>query len=259
MLAEQVLRKGLRTRVFGTKIFAFDSIDSTNNCAKAVAGCGAIEGTVVIAENQTDGKGRHGRLWQANPNENLMFSLVLRPKLSPEALNLLPLCVAVGVAEAIERQTGLKVECKWPNDLLINKKKVAGILIEGSVKKGIVEHVVVGIGINVNQQAFGNELINKATSLRLESGKELDRPGLFKEVLHSLEKTYHTSAGTAFQSIVPQWLSHTTMINKNISVSLQGNVISGVVKGLSAEGGLILQSNGDEKTVFAGDVTVLGV
>ncbi|MFN0156807.1 MAG: biotin--[acetyl-CoA-carboxylase] ligase [Bacteroidota bacterium] len=259
MLAEQALRKGLRTRAFGSKIFVFDTIDSTNNCAKAVAGCGAAEGTVVIAEQQTEGKGRHGRLWQANPNENLMFSLVLRPKLTPEGLNLLPLYVAVGVAEAIERQTGLKVECKWPNDLLINKKKVAGILIEGSIKKGLVEHVVVGIGINVNQQMFGNDLAHKATSLRLESGKELDRTSIFKEVLLSLEKTYQSSAGTAFQSIVPHWLLHTTMINKNISVSLQGNIISGIVKGLSPEGGLILQSNGDEKTVFAGDVTVLGM
>jgi BirA family biotin operon repressor/biotin-[acetyl-CoA-carboxylase] ligase len=132
MLSEQTLRKGLGTRAFGNKIFAFDTIDSTNSCAKAVAGCGAEEGTVVIADHQTNGRGRHGRVWQSTPNENLMFSIVLRPNLPAEGLNLLPLYVAVAISDAIQSLAGLRPECKWPNDLLMNGKKVAGILIEGS-------------------------------------------------------------------------------------------------------------------------------
>ena len=257
MLSEQFLRKGLKTRVFGNKIYSFDTIDSTNNCAKAVAGCGASEGTVVIAEQQTAGKGRLGRLWEANPNENLMFSLVLRPKASTDALNLLPLYVAVAVSGAIERATGLKVECKWPNDILYKGKKLAGILIEGSIKQNMVDYVVIGVGINVNQAKFDGELSTKASSLRLEADKEIDRVSLFKEILKGLEDDYRGFQNSGFHSVVPQWIARSTMINRPISVSQQGNIISGVVKGLSADGGLVLQTNGTEQTVFAGDVTVL--
>ena len=257
MFSEHALRKGLKTRVFGNKIFTFDSIDSTNNCAKAVAGCGATEGTVVIAEQQTAGRGRMGRPWQANPNENLIFSIVLRPRLSADALNLLPLYVAVAVSEAIESVTGLKVECKWPNDILYNGKKLAGILIEGSLKQDKVDYVVIGVGINVNQTKFEGDLSAKASSLKLESKKEIDRARLFKEILSGLEKDYRMFQTSGFQSVVPQWIAHSSMLEKTISVSQQGNVISGVVKGLSPEGGLVLKTNGAEQTVFAGDVTVL--
>lgn len=259
MYTEKALRKGLRTRVFGNKIYTFDTIDSTNNCAKAVAGCGAEEGTVVIAEKQTAGRGRLGRLWQANPNENLTFSIVLRPKLSAEAVNLIPLYVAVGVARAVERVTRISVDCKWPNDLLVNGKKFAGILIEGSFKQNTVESVIVGIGINVNQQSFPPDLQNKATSLRLETNKKIDRRALLSETLASLEELYKTINSNEIQSIIALWLSRSTMINKPISVSQQGNVISGIVKGLSKEGALVLQSNGTEKKLFAGDVTIVGM
>ena len=186
MYTAQALRQGLKTQRFGNKIFTFDTIDSTNNCARALAGCWADEGTVIIAEQQTAGKGRLGRVWQANPNENLTFSIILRPTANPEQVNLLPLYVAVAVAQAIERTTSLKVECKWPNDLLVNNRKVAGILLEGSVKDNTLEYVVVGIGVNVNQVAFAHDLEGKATSLRLEGGKEVDRLLLFRELLSSL-------------------------------------------------------------------------
>ncbi len=259
MFTERFLRKGLKTRVFGNKIYTFDSIDSTNNCAKAVAGIGAAEGTVVITEEQTAGKGRLGRPWQANPNENLMFSLVLRPRVSADSLNLLPLYVAVAVAQAIEAVTGLNVDCKWPNDILYKGKKVAGILIEGSVKQNAVDYVVIGIGVNVNQVRFDGELSTKASSLRMEARKEIDRAVLFREILKGLESDYMSFQTSGFQSVVPQWLARSSMVNRTISISQQGNTISGVVKGLSADGGLVLQTNGAEKTVFAGDVTVLQV
>ncbi len=258
MFTERVLRKGLKTKTFGNKIFTFQSIDSTNNCAKAVANIGAAEGVVVIAEEQTAGKGRLGRSWQANPEENLTFSIVLRPKISPEAVNLLPLYVAVAVAQAIERATALKVECKWPNDLLIGKRKVAGILIEGSIQQGILEYVVVGLGINVNQTKFPSDLMQKATSLKLETGQEIDRVQLFRHILSSFESSYTNSLRNGFESTIPTWLTRSTMLNKPIVVSQQGNIINGVVKGLSKDGGIVLQTNGSEKTLFAGDVTIVG-
>ncbi len=258
MYSEQALRKGLRTQLFGNKIYTFDTIDSTNNCARALAGCWAEEGTIIIAEQQTAGRGRLGRVWQANPNENLTFSIILRPSVTPDRLNILPLFVAVAIAAAVEKTTGLKVECKWPNDLLINNRKFCGILIEGSVKQGTVEYVVVGIGINVNQERFPGELAGKATSLRLEKREIIDRQKLFREILDRMEQEYKADGATGFRSTLPLWLSHTTMINKRISVSEHGTILSGIVKGLSDDGGLIVQTNGTERTLFAGDVTIVG-
>ena len=258
MFTERELRRGLKAKVFGNKIYTFQTIDSTNNCIKALANVGANEGVVVFAEQQTAGRGRMGRSWLSQPEENLTFSVLLRPRIPVEAINLLPLYVAIAVAQAIENLTGLHVECKWPNDLLIEKKKVAGILIEGSMRQNQLDYVVIGLGVNVNQLQFGNGLLQKATSLRLETGREFDRARLLREILHSLETHYVQAAENEFKSVVPFWMSRTSMINKSIVVSQGGDVIAVIVKGLSSEGGLILQTNGKTQTMFAGDVTILG-
>ena len=258
LLDTAALKKKLNGRKFGSKVFAFDTIDSTNNCARALAGCWAEEGTLVFAERQTAGKGRLGRSWIANPYENLTFSLVLRPTLPPEALNLLPLYAAVAVAEAVEHETGLSIECKWPNDLLIGGKKTAGILLEGSLKEEGLEYVVLGIGVNVNQTSFPDDISPRATSLKAEAGRDIDRILLLREILKSLETHYTAIMKKGFRNLIPLWLSRTTMLNKEISVTQDGTVISGIVKGLSPEGALILDAGGTEKTLFAGDVTILG-
>lgn len=257
LLDTAALKKGLHTKKFGQKIFSFETIDSTNNCARALAGCWAEEGTLVLAEQQTEGRGRLGRTWQASPNENLTFSLILRPELPAEALNLLPLYAAVAVAEAVEKVTGIAVECKWPNDLLVQNKKAAGILLEGSLKEDAVEYVVIGIGLNVNQMIFPSEIAGRATSLRLSSGREIDRAGLLRAILRSLEAHYLTIMKHGFHVILPLWLSRTRMINKNITVSQDGTTLSGIVTGLSPEGALILKTNGTEKTLYAGDVSIV--
>ena len=258
MLTERELRKGLKTKIFGSKIYTFQTIDSTKNCAKTMAGVGAPEGVVVIAEEQTSGKGRLGRTWQANAGENLTLSIVLRPKVVTDAMNLLPLYVAIVAADAIETSTHLKVECKWPNDLLINKKKVGGVLIEGAIREGQLDYAVVGLGLNVNQLEFPSDLLHKASSLRLEANKEIDRLQLFRDILTTLESSYKTAVASAFQTVVASWIKRSVMLNKPIAVSQRGNIITGVVKGLSTDGGLILQTNGTLQTFFAGDVTILG-
>lgn len=257
MLNETTIRRGLKTRVFGNRIYSFESIDSTNSCARAVAGCGATEGTVVVADHQTQGKGRLGRTWEANQGENLMFSVVLRPRLTAEGLNLLPLQIAVSLARVLKEQTGLPVECKWPNDLLIGGRKVAGILIEGAFRQSDVDYVVVGVGLNVNQRLFGNDLLHRATSLALAAGREFDRAEILRCLLRGLERDYTRSTSQGFRDVVPEWLASTGMLNKSIQVSQQGSVIEGIVKGLSPEGGLVLSSGGRDTTLFAGDVTIL--
>ena len=257
MLTEQELQEGLETRSFGRKIYSFEVIDSTNNCAKALAGCSAEEGTIVIAERQTAGRGRLGRGWTANPNENLTFSVVLRPSLAPEAIHLLPLVVAVAIADAIEKTTGLAIDCKWPNDLLVDRRKVAGILLEGSMQQTRLDFVVIGVGINVNQTRFPDHLRDRATSLKIACRRNIERPVLFREIVAALERHYFSLSTSGFHSVVPQWLSRSSMLNKRISVSLSGTPLSGIVKGVTENGGLILHAGGTEQVLFAGDVSIL--
>jgi BirA family biotin operon repressor/biotin-[acetyl-CoA-carboxylase] ligase len=259
MLTEQILRRGLKTHLIGSKIYTFESIDSTNNCARALASCWAPEGTVVHAELQTAGRGRLGRTWEANPNENLTFSLILRPGSAPVSVNLLPLLVAVAVGEAVKTVTGTEPECKWPNDLLINGKKFAGILLEGSLKQEELEFVVVGIGINVNQMTFPHELAERATSLRLATGQIVDREELFKVIVERLEAHYLAMKPAGFGAVLPLWQSMSSMTGKTVSVLANGSKLTGIVRGLSPDGGLILGTNGADRTVFAGDVTIVGI
>jgi len=258
MLTAQMLRKGLKTRRFGSKVFCFEVIDSTNACARALASCWADEGTVIVAEQQTAGRGRMGRTWVANPFENLTFSVILRPDTPAEGINLLPLYAGVAVAEAIERATGLSVVCKWPNDLLVNDKKVAGILIEGSLKESSVEYVVIGIGINVNQREFPPEISSTATSLIIEGGKEYSREDLFREVMRSMEAHYKGLTSHGFQRIIPKWIDRSAMIGRRISVNQNGSILTGTVKGVNEQGALLLDVDGTQTTLHAGDVTILG-
>jgi BirA family biotin operon repressor/biotin-[acetyl-CoA-carboxylase] ligase len=257
MLTEQDLRQGLQTRSFGRKIYSFDLIDSTNECAKALANCSAAEGTIVFAEQQTAGKGRFGREWTADPNENLTFSIILRPELKLDSTQLLPLYVAVAVAEAVEESSGMTVECKWPNDLLVGGRKIAGFLLEASTRQNKLDFVVLGVGINVNQTRFPESIGEKATSLKTASGESHDRASLFRTVVKALEDHYARFSSSGFESVVAQWLSRSSMLNRRISVSMHGAPVSGIVKGLSREGGLILLTGGEERVLFAGDVSIL--
>jgi BirA family biotin operon repressor/biotin-[acetyl-CoA-carboxylase] ligase len=257
MYTAQALRQGLKTRRFGSKIYTFETIDSTNSCARALAACWAQEGTVIIAERQTAGRGRLGRAWFANPLENLTFSVILRPTAPAEEVNLLPLYVGVAVADAINRTTGLAVQCKWPNDLLVGGKKIAGILLEGSLKESSIDFVVIGIGINVNQREFPPELARKASSLALQSGHDFDREELFREIMRSLESHYRAMLRHGFGGIIPLWVERSGIIGRQVSVSQNGTVLTGTVKGLSGTGALIMENEGVERVLLAGDVCIL--
>ncbi|HEX9615756.1 MAG TPA: biotin--[acetyl-CoA-carboxylase] ligase, partial [Bacteroidota bacterium] len=163
MLSKETLLSSLSTSLFGRKLFVFESIDSTNTCARTLAEAGMEEGAVVLAEYQTSGRGRHGRTWNAEPGENLLFSVLLRPAIPRTSAGFLTFFAAVSVAQALEEVSESRIECKWPNDLLLNGKKVSGILLENTFEKDRVDYSVIGIGINVNQSSFPNHLIPTAT------------------------------------------------------------------------------------------------
>ena len=235
-----------------------DEVDSTNDEALRLMSRGeAAHGVVVAAESQSKGRGRGGNSWFSPRRAGLWFSVVLMPDFPGERIPWITQAAGLGLATGMEKAFGVKAELKWPNDLLLNGRKVCGILIESSVKQNTVEYAVVGIGLNVNQRDFPPPLIGVATSLAVEAGHDIDRPALFREVLCSLEKHYEQITSNGYASILPQWLTRSTMLDTPVSLSSGEGTVSGIVRGLSAEGGLILQTQESRRTYFAGDVTVL--
>ena len=257
MIDTSKVQKGLKTKIFGRKIYAFESIDSTNNCARALAVNDSPEGSVVVAEYQTAGKGRLGRRWIADAGENLTFSTILRPKISPEGLNLLPLVAAVAVARGVLKTTGMKPDCKWPNDLLMDGKKFCGILLEGALRENGFDFAIAGIGVNVNQTVFPPELHERATSLRAASGHAVNREDLLRSILEHFEELYLLGKKEDFRTIPEIWLTHSTMIGKVVEVEpSEGVVISGRASSIAPDGALILTTDSGTRTVYAGDVTL---
>lgn len=174
--------------MIGSKIYSYESLPSTNTFAFQLAENGAKEGVVVACEQQSHGRGKWKRRWLSPKGKGILLSIILRPEVSPSVCGKLSQLAAVAVGRAIHRITGLRTTFKWPNDLLLNNKKVCGILCELSTKSGRLEFAVVGIGVNVN--TTGNGLVKGATSLKMESGRSIKRPRLFKEILRSLEEEY---------------------------------------------------------------------
>ncbi len=256
MLSKKQLQRGLTTKFIGRKLFVFESIDSTNACAKTLAEAGCEEGTVVLADYQSQGRGRLGRTWLAEPGQNLLFSIVLRPSIPQSQSPVLTFLSAVAVSRAVEKVTGVPTHCKWPNDVLLNKKKVCGILTESSLTNGSVAYSVVGIGLNVNQQKFSDS-IKDATSVALELGKECDRKALFHNVLCEFEELYEALLSGKHESILDEWNRRCSMFGHTVTVSTHDSQISGTAKRLNDDGGLVLSTNSGEQTFYAGDVTII--
>ncbi|MBI4548998.1 MAG: biotin--[acetyl-CoA-carboxylase] ligase [Ignavibacteriae bacterium] len=251
------IKKHLTTTEFGKKIYAFESIDTTNTYAKTLALQGSNEGTLVIADDQLRGRGRLGRTWFSEKGKNLTFSFIVKPNIPPQSIGVLSLYAGVSVAAAIREVTGITPECKWPNDVFINGKKVCGILSEGIFTQDKLSAVVIGIGLNVNQSEFPSEIRETATSLMLAAGKVFDRFQVLATVLEHLESLYDNIQSNRINKILSLWNRYNRMFGKYISVSYQNTVIRGIAKQLADDGGLIIQVNRDEQKVMAADVTII--
>jgi BirA family transcriptional regulator, biotin operon repressor / biotin---[acetyl-CoA-carboxylase] ligase len=257
MYSKKELQSGLQAGIFGRDIFVYDSIDSTNSRAKSLANAGAEEGTVVVADSQTAGRGRMGRIWQAEAGSSLLISVIIRPKLGPDKAGLLPFFAAVGVALTIEAVTGTSCECKWPNDILLNGRKCCGILMESTFKNNSIDAVIIGIGINVNQKTFGTELEDKATSLSLECGKDFDRKDIFQRLMTLSGSLYLEVKTGNFVNILQEWKSRAAIFGKNISLIQADEVVCGTVSDIASDGGLIVETKTGRRAFYAGDVTIL--
>ncbi|MFA6469621.1 MAG: biotin--[acetyl-CoA-carboxylase] ligase [Bacteroidota bacterium] len=257
MITQENISALLDTELFGKKIYCFDSIDSTNSFAKTLSKNDAPHGTVIIAEEQTAGRGRLQRNWQSPKGANLLFSIVLYPDFGMEKISLLPFAGSLAVADAIDSVTGLSATCKWPNDVLINNKKVCGMLAESSTTATEIKKIILGIGINVNQKEFPAELSAKATSLKIESGKDLDRIFLVQKVLEELEHRYIQLSNFPPQQLLNDWRMKALLFGKKITVLESEFSFAATAIDVAEDGSLIIQTeDGEKRSIFAGDVSL---
>jgi BirA family biotin operon repressor/biotin-[acetyl-CoA-carboxylase] ligase len=249
-----------KVRCVGRDIRVFRETTSTNDVAEKLGHDGAAEGVVVFAESQTRGRGRMGRRWVSPSRRGLWFSALFRPRLRPEAVTQMTVLAAVSVARAIRIGTGLAVEIKWPNDLLLGGRKVAGILTEMSAEMDHVKHVILGVGIDVNQTAgeFPAELRATATSLRLACGHLVERPALAAVVLRELDADYHRLGLGGFAELADEWEAGCTTLGREVVVVVGERRVRGRAEALDSAGALLLRTeHGRLERVTGGDVTVL--
>ncbi|MCD5390330.1 biotin--[acetyl-CoA-carboxylase] ligase [candidate division NPL-UPA2 bacterium] len=259
-LVPDEIKSGLGTNVIGREVYCFRETKSTQTVAQELAQGGAEEGTVVLAEEQTAGKGRMGRNWFSPPGEGIWTSVILRPPTSPSQMGRVLLTCAVAVAEAIRKETELPALIKWPNDLLIGGRKVGGILTEMAAEMDRVKFVVVGIGINVNleREKFPEELQKGATSLREEMGEEISRLHLLQEILKTLEEYYIPLKGGQVEKVANRWRQLSATLGRQIRASFQGEIIEGRATDIDSDGALLIRlDSGFVKRLLGGDVTLL--
>jgi BirA family biotin operon repressor/biotin-[acetyl-CoA-carboxylase] ligase len=257
ILTPDLLRKRLKGNLFGKRVLHFFKTDSTNRVAMELGFAGEPEGTVVMAEAQTAGRGRAGRIWYSERGTGLYFTVLLRPRISPAQAPLLTMLAGVSARSVIQAQTGLVPELKWPNDLLLNGKKLGGILTEMHAEPNAVRFVIVGIGINVNQEKFPAEISGIATSLRKESGRMTYRLELLARLLTQFENDYNRFLRDGPSFVVDRFQSVSSFAQgRRVRVDTSVESYVGTTAGLSPEGLLLVaRDNGPLVTVIAGDVT----
>ncbi|MGI6065063.1 MAG: biotin--[acetyl-CoA-carboxylase] ligase [Bacillota bacterium] len=251
------VREFLSTRILGGEIFYLPSVSSTNREAREKAENGAQDGAVVLAESQTAGRGRLGREWYSPAQTGLWMSVILRPKIVPADAPKLTLITATAVAEAIIMETGLNPGIKWPNDILLNRKKVCGILTEMKADMDRVHYVVVGMGLNISQEIFPEDIREIATSLTLEAEKKFNRAKIAGAVLNSLEKYYFKWINDGFSAIRNEWKRHSVNLGQKVTVNTLGEVVEGIAEDIDENGLLVVRKiGGSIKKITAGDVTL---
>jgi BirA family biotin operon repressor/biotin-[acetyl-CoA-carboxylase] ligase len=236
-------------------VAVFDTIDSTNAEALRAISRGQVAPFLVLAERQIAGRGRRGRKWVSPFAENLYYSLVLRIDGGVRQLEGLSLVVGLAVMQTLRRLGVAEAGLKWPNDVLVDRKKIAGILLELVGDPADVCHVVLGIGINVNMQAAG-EVDQQWTSIRLESGGSCDRNRLVTELSHQLQTYLGRHQASGFPSLQPEWEQNHLWQNRAVSLIAGTNTIEGVVQGVDSQGGLRLKVGGVEKIFSGGELSL---
>ena len=260
LLNESQLQYGLKTYTIGKNIIHFKEIDSTNEELKRQAKTNAPDGLVCTAETQTKGKGRLSREWVSEYSKGIYASILLKPQISPMEVMSITLISGLAICNSIKKVTGLDATIKWPNDVLVNNKKVCGILTEMSAQTDIVDYIIIGVGINVNNTIFPDELKSKATSLFLESGKNVSRVELLKEVLYQIEIATTEFITDCTYNLLKTYKENCVTIGKTVTVIRKDKEITGIAVDLSENGALIIETEqGQKMEINSGEVTVQGI
>ncbi len=247
----------LNTEIIGRNFIYIEEIDSTNTFLLDRQNKIEISGTVVLAEKQTKGRGRKDRVWYSTKEQNLTFSiLLLKDYRLFNHLNLINFSASLAVANSIENLYQLKTELKWPNDVLINKKKTCGILLESSSLGNKIDRVVVGIGVNVNQSMFQGQFNYPPTSIRIELGREVEREKLLAEILNNLE-FYLSKIPTETDYITREWKERCRMIGEKIYVKEGELIKNGIFDDIDNEGFLLLRTKDGIEKITIGDVSIV--
>ncbi|MFC4322680.1 biotin--[acetyl-CoA-carboxylase] ligase [Litchfieldia salsa] len=259
-ISSNEIQLGLETRILGSSIHFEEVTTSTQKLAHKLAYEGVDEGTIVVTEEQTEGRGRLDRKWFSPKYTGIWMSLILRPNIPPTSAPQLTLLVAVGVAQAIQEVTGIEPDIKWPNDILVSGKKVVGILTELQAEPDRINSVIIGIGINVNQtqEQFPEPINNTATSLSIITGKKIDRALLLQQILLHIEKLYLTYLKNGFKVIKLLWESYAINIgHQMVARTIQGD-IKGHALGITDDGVLKIQSdNGEIHLIHSADIELI--
>lgn len=270
ILSQSEIASRLTTKWAGRKIYYYDATGSTNNDAKRCGEEGDPHGTVVVADIQNAGKGRRGRGWQTLPGTALAFTILLRPEFPPDKASMITLVMALSVAEAVEEVLeGVEdavTTIKWPNDIVLNKKKICGMLTEMTMTPEMdeIQYIVVGAGINVNNaspEEFSEEIRKTATSLKIETGRQVNRAGLLEKVLLRFEENYAVFLETLDLSRLREaYQDHLQGVGNEVRVLDPAGEYTGVSQGINDKGELIVvKENGEKVRVYAGEVSVRGL
>jgi BirA family biotin operon repressor/biotin-[acetyl-CoA-carboxylase] ligase len=252
LFPSEVIRH-LNTKFIGKKIYYFDTVSSTMDIAFQLGIKGLPEGTIVLAEAQTKGRGRLGRSWFSPKYKGIYLSLILRPRILPHEAPLLTLMSAVSICEAVKEKTGFNTQIKWPNDILIHNKKLGGILTELNAETDVSRFVVIGMGLNVNNDK--KILTQGATSLREQKKEEINRLDLLQEILHKIEENYLIFQRKGAAPIIDKWREWSISLGRRVRVICQKEHIEGQAIDIDIDGGLLIRDDsGLTQKVMSGDV-----
>ena len=258
ILLPQLIRPRLHTRFLGRHLYHFYDVDSTNQFAARLLAHGrkVPEGTVVLAEAQTAGRGRLGRSWHSEREAGLYLSMVLFPKAPPSLAPLFTLATAVAMHEAVERYTGMDIDIKWPNDLLAGGKKICGILSEIQAEVDLVKTMIIGVGLNANQEQFPEDIRDRATSLRLVTGRIQSRIEILLEFFEEFENIYMDFERKGPAGIIDRWTRLSSFANgRKIEIHDGVRRVTGITRGLNPLGALrVEQKGGRVEEIYSGDV-----
>ncbi len=260
LLTKEMIENQLHTEWAGRQLVIFDETDSTNDQAKKMAEEGAEHGLLIVSDCQTAGKGRRGRSWESKSGEGIFMTLLLKPDIAPGNASMLTLVMALAVRTGIAKVTGIDTQIKWPNDIVCDGKKVCGILTEMSAQIDYINYIVVGVGINVTNKEFQEEVARTATSLYQISGMLPGRAKLIAAIMEEFERYYDIYMRTQdLSDLVNEYNAHLVNCGRSVRVLDPKQEYTGIAKGINREGELLVETEDEVKHVYSGEVSVRGV